>query len=98
MIGCTFLLCGCLLSPVIPPLGAVYSDVGAPQSLGPRPDLGSKTGEASSTAYLGMVSLGDCGVTAAAANGGISKVTHTDYKFVNILGLYQKYTTIVHGD
>ncbi len=98
VLGCTFALCGCLLSPVVPPTGAIYSDIGAPQSLGPRAELGSKTGEASSTAILGMVSFGDCGVTAAAKNGGISKVHHTDYTFFNVLGIYQKYTTVVYGD
>ena len=87
---------GCVGAPIVPPLGVLYTDIDAPISL--RGDFGSKRGEASVTAYLGLISLGDASVRAAARNGGISDVKHVSYEFRNIIGIYQHYTTVVFGD
>ena len=82
---------------MVPPVGMVYSDFDAPLGAGPR-DSGSKTGMSSVTAILGIISTGDGSVRAAATNGGIRNVKHVDYEFYNILGIYQRYTTVVYGD
>ena len=87
---------GCMGAPIVPPLGIVYTNIDAPISL--RGDFGSKRGEASVTAYLALFSTGDASVRAAARNGGISNVKHVDYEFRNVIGIYQRYTTVVFGD
>lgn len=90
---------GCVLAPVVPPPALLYSDFEAPldvdQEGGP---LGAREGRASVTAILGLVSWGDASIAAAAEEGGIGIVRHADYAYRNILGIYQRYTTIVRGD
>ncbi len=49
------------------------------------------------TSILGAVSWGDCSINAAAKDGGLSTIDSADYKYYNILGVYQTFTTIVHG-
>jgi len=93
-----FVLSGCgVIAPVVPPTGLLYTDMQAPITTGPA-EVGTKRGEASVTAILGLISTGDGSVAAAARNGRISKVSRVDYTYDNILGLYQKYTTIVYGE
>ena len=92
------MLTGCYLSPVIPPTGALYSDLKAPQTPAAKGALGTKSGRAEAYSILGLIGLGDCSVSAAANDGGVTTVNHTDYEFFNVLGVYQKYTTIVYGD
>jgi hypothetical protein len=97
LVAATLVLGGCIGAPVVPPVGMVYSDFDAPLGAGPR-DSGSKTGMSSVTAILGIISTGDGSVDAAARDGGISTVKGVDYHFTNVLGVYQRYTTVVHGD
>jgi len=56
-----------------------------------------KVGRAATHSVLGLVAWGDAGTSAAAAEGGIAVVTHADYELFNILGIYQRYTTVVYG-
>ena len=58
----------------------------------------SKTGEACTVNYLGMVTLGDASIEAARKNAGINKIAYIDSAYTNILGLYQKYCTLVRGN
>ena len=97
LVAATFALGGCIAAPVVPPIGMVYTDFDAPLGGGPR-DIGSKTGTSSVTAILGLFSTGDASVTAAAQAGGIRTVKGVDYQFTNVLGVYQRYTTVVTGD
>lgn len=85
-------------APVVPPIGMVYSDIKAPMD----PDFNStaapsKSGKAMATTILGLVATGDCSIKAAAENGGLSTIDSADYKYFNVLGVYQTFTTIVHG-
>ena len=62
-------------------------------------EVGSKTGKACTSAILGLIATGDMSIKAAAANGGISKVTSVDYSQSAILGgLYVTSCTIVNGN
>ncbi|UCE84816.1 MAG: TRL-like family protein [Deltaproteobacteria bacterium] len=88
---------GCVAAPVVPPLGMVYSDFDAPLGLGGG-EVGSRRGESSVVAVLGLVSTGDASVRGAARAGGITEVKRVDYEFYNFLGLYQRFTTVVYGD
>jgi hypothetical protein len=89
----------CLVAPVIPPQGSIYSDLSAPLDTDlDQADMGSKKGEASSKSILGLISWGDASTSAAAKDGSITTVKHQDYRIFNVLGIFQRYTTVVHGD
>ena len=59
---------------------------------------GPRRGEASMDEILWVVSSGDASITAAAKSAGITKISTVEHEFVNVLCLYQKYTTIVTGE
>ncbi len=92
-------LAGCMVAPVVPPTGYVYNNTKAPLDVDfEKSEYGPKTGTASTHCVLGLVAWGDASAEAAARNGNISTIEHVDYKFTNVVfGIYQKYTTIVHG-
>ena len=46
---------------------------------------------------LGLVAWGDASAEAAAKDGGITIIEHVDYEYMNILFIYQRFTTIAHG-
>lgn len=79
-----------------PRVGAVYTDVKAPVAAGSGG--GARVGTATSTTYLGLVSIGDASVTAAKRNGGISSVSTVDEHIKSILGIVTTYTTTVRGN
>ena len=88
---------GCVVAPFQPPMGAV-SVVQAPLSTEGNFNAGSKKGEASAKCILGIVSVGDCSIDAAAKNGGLQKVNHLDYGYLNVFGVFQKTTVIAYGE
>ena len=92
----TLSVVGCYSAPVMPPVGIFYNDTTAPMAFAGK-EFGSKKGTATATSWFGVVSTGDCSISAAAKNGGITTVKHTDYHFSNIF-FYQRFTTIVYGD
>ncbi|MHC4514685.1 MAG: TRL-like family protein [Planctomycetota bacterium] len=93
-------LTGCFFAaPVVPPVGGLYSDIKAPMDIDfNKTAVASKSGEAMATTILGLVATGDCSINAAAKNGGITTIESADYKYFNVLGVYQTFTTIVHGN
>lgn len=91
--------CGAYMAPVIPPGGILFTDTKAPIDTNMESTkLGSKSGESSSFGVLCLFAFGDCSVNTAARNGQIETVTHVDYDYTNILGLYQNFKTIAYGD
>jgi hypothetical protein len=60
--------------------------------------LGSKVGKSSTTSILGLFAWGDASIAAAARDGGITRVRHADYEFLNVIGIYMSFTTVVRGD
>lgn len=58
----------------------------------------TKTGTASATNILGIISTGDYSIMAAMRNGNIKKVHHVDVKIENVLGLFATKTLIVYGE
>lgn len=60
-------------------------------------ELGTKKGEATCTSIIGLPLNSDCGIDAAAKNGNIRLVSHVDYKYSSLLGLYTTVTTTVFG-
>jgi len=90
---------GCVMTaPVVPPPALVQS-YQAPLDIDhDETQLGAKVGKSSTSNVLGLVSWGDGSTRAAARNGGITTIRTADYEFVSYLGIYSKYTTLVHGD
>ena len=86
--------CAMAASPVT---GFVYSDVDAPMSINSDAD-NTKKGVSSCRSYLGICATGDASIQAAAANGGISKIHHVDFRSYSILGVYAEFTTVVYGE
>lgn len=92
-------LTGCIVAPVVPTVGIIYNDTKAPLDYTQESSaVGSKTGISSTMSICGLVSLGDGSIKAAADAGGIKTINGADYEFFNVLGIYQKYTTVVNGD
>jgi hypothetical protein len=87
-----------VVAPVVPPPGLLYQSYEAPLSLHGLQKPGSKRGTASTQNILGLFSWGDASVHTAAMQGGIQTIQHADYEFYSVLGIYSRYTTVVHGD
>jgi hypothetical protein len=90
---------GCYTAPVMPPLGAIYADIKAPLTTeAEKPAVTDQRGEASTQSILGLVAWGDCSLDTAAKNGKLSTIEYADYSYMNVaLGIYQKFTVVVHG-
>ena len=88
------LLGGCATSA---PVGGIYTDVTLPMA-STSAQGGTKVGTSQCTSILSVLATGDCSIEAAKANGGITQVTHVDWKANNILGLIGNYTTTVYGN
>jgi hypothetical protein len=92
---------GCVFAPVSPPRGILWTDQTAPLFTGGGP--GSVQGRADAHNILFLLGWGDAGLAAAMndptiPNGPIRQIRHTDYRIQNYLLIYQRYTTIVHGE
>jgi hypothetical protein len=93
--------------PVVAPVGALYTEYKVPQStdFDATPAVPQRVGRAN-TSYLLIpmvfftidLAWGEASVKEAARNGGLSKVYYSDSEYTNVIGLYQKYTTIVYGE
>lgn len=91
-------LTGCLRAPVIPPQGWIYSEFKAPLDIDyNKTPVTGKMGSAESISILGCVALGDASAKEAAARGGITTIEHADYSYFNVLGVIQRYNTVVYG-
>ncbi|HEX8818902.1 MAG TPA: TRL domain-containing protein [Archangium sp.] len=77
---------------------SLYTNTTGNQFVNEQTKLGSKSGEGCVTSILGLVTTGDAGVSETARKANINRVTHIDYRFENILGLYAKYCAVVYGD
>ena len=89
---------GCVgpMGPVGGVGGMVYTDVSGPVGATSN-TAGSKMGQATSTGII-CVATGDSSIKTAAANGGITKISHVDYHTTSVLGIYAKTTVTVYGD
>lgn len=97
----TLTLVGCaptMSVPVAPPTASIFTSIQAPLDTDfDETQISNKSGRASTIWILGIVATGDASIKAAAVNGGISEVQHADYHYLNVLGVFAKFTTIVYG-
>ena len=94
-IGLMLLFSGCATQV---PYGGLYIDNTLPMQVGDNSVRSLKKGTATSNSVLGLVAQGDCSIEAACKNGGITKISHVDWKVKSFLGILGEYTTIVYGE
>jgi len=85
-------------SSLAPTLASCTLETKANDGTNPGNVQATKSGEACSTSILGWVTTGDSSVPAAAKAGGIKNVHSVDNKFVNYVGVYAQYCTVVTGE
>lgn len=95
-------LTGCALGPKAPfqpAQAALFNNTTAPLSTeyAATPVAGLRSGEASAVNIMGLFAFGDCGLRAAAEEGGLKTVFCADYSNFNVMGIYQKTTVTVYG-
>ncbi len=99
---CLVVMPGCAgiwFAPVMPPQGGMFTAISGPMDTDvDQTTIGSRSGSASTICVLGMFAFGDASISAAAEDGNLSTVNHVDYSYLNVLGIYQSFTTIVYGD
>jgi hypothetical protein len=85
---------GCANAPVIAPLTI---DQKGPVAGFDSTAGSSKVGRAQAEGIL-IVGYGDASISAAAAEGEITKIHHVDCEVLGIFGIYTRYETIVYGE
>jgi len=79
------------------PIGGILTDVTLPAGVTEHASA-KKTGVAKCQSILALVANGDCSIEAAKKDGGITKVSHVDWKANNILGIIGNYEVRVYGE
>jgi hypothetical protein len=95
-VTCAALLSGCATVGQAPVTAPITLNERGPVTYGPAAGS-SKIGRATATGIL-IVAWGDASISAAMANGGLTRVHHVDHETFNILGVYARYTTIAYGE
>jgi hypothetical protein len=95
-VGC-LTLNGCAAYGMAPVNGILMSDVRGPLAVTAYPTA-TKTGEATCSSVLGLISSGDCSIEAASKKAGITRIHSDDYHSKSTLGIIASFTVIVHGD
>jgi len=80
-----------------PTPGVIYNGSSSPIATGSGA-TGQKRGEACAMAIMGLVGIGEAGIADAAKAGGITQVSSVDREGINVLGIYTKACTVVHGN
>ena len=94
----TLFICSLLLISAL--TGCAYVNTRSPYDNNlDETTLGSKIGQASNYSVLWLFAWGDASYAAAAKNGEISVLKHSDVEYYTVLfGLYMRRTIIVYGD
>jgi hypothetical protein len=90
------LLTGCAMVAA-PVNGGLFTSLTAPITATDNA-ASSKVGSASCTSILGLIATGDCGISAAARNGNITKIHHVDHSATSVLGIFSSFETHVYGE
>ncbi len=79
------------------PVGGILTDITLPAGVTEHA-AAKKTGVAKCQSILALVANGDCSIEAAKKDGGITKVSHVDWKANNVLGIIGNYEVRVYGE
>lgn len=77
--------------------GFAYSDMISPGTV-TSADVGTKSGTSHAESFLGAYAAGDASINRAATGGGLSSVSHVDYKSFSVLFFYAKLETYAYGN
>lgn len=88
---------GCAMTVGSPATGFILNSAKGPGHAA-TPHKIMKEGRSTCQSILGLVASGDCTISTAAKNGGITKVATVDFDVSNILGIFAKTTIIVTGE
>ena len=61
-------------------------------------ETASKQGKSSCYSVFALVAFGNCSITSAMRDGGITKIHHVDSSSMNVYIFFFKYDTIVYGE
>jgi hypothetical protein len=89
-------LTGCVAPVGAPLMGAIYTSINGPGSIGDLAVGFSKVGQAKATGII-CVATGDASINTAARSVGITKIHHVDVEYMSVLGVYGEVTTTVYG-
>jgi hypothetical protein len=101
------LLAGCVLqkTPVVPPVGALYTEYTAPLTVNfNNTKVSTKPPGSSSTMYIHIpyidltFAFDQCDIQTAAANGRLTTVHYADYKIMSVLGIFGEFTVYAYGE
>jgi hypothetical protein len=88
---------GCAMTVGAPATGFLMTNATGPGMAATSHKI-VKEGRSTCKSILGVVASGDCSISTAAKNGGITKVATVDYEVSNILGIIASTTIIVKGE
>lgn len=98
IIVASVVLSGCALSPTPVGTALLFSDVKGPFAVDDSNAQSVKTGKACATNTLGLVATGDASIEAAKRAGDITKVSNVNTDQFSVLGLFNKFCTVVVGE
>ena len=79
--------------------GVLFEGNTAPYAVTSNPtNSQTKVGRSSYISVIGLIKIGDGGISAAAKNAGINKISYVDVQTTSVLGLFSKKETIVYGE
>lgn len=91
--------CSTYRAPVMPPVGLAFSSISAPLDTDAEGNPAAmKSGESSSSAILVLIAFGDSSIDAAVQDGNLETIHYLDYSYLNVLGVFQKFTTRAYGE
>lgn len=92
------LLNGCAAWPKAGNNGLFYTQVTTPFAVLDPEAKASRTGEACSIGFLGLIATGNTSIQSAMSSAGITKISTVEESFTHFLfGAYSSYCTIVKG-
>ena len=96
------LLLGTAVLVLMSGCGGVYMNLKTPMptlDMQVNADGQAKVGKASAEMFVWLVVVGDCSLSTAMTNGGITRIHHVDTEVQSVLfGVYGKFTTVVYGE
>lgn len=104
--GFCLIVTGCAMvkAPVAPPAGMIFTNYSAPLSTNfQSTPKGSRVGTSEAMyfrePFLGTTwAWGDASIQTAARNAGLTQINYADYEFLQVLGIFSKFTVRVRGD
>ena len=92
------ILSGCAYNSPVP--GVIFTNTTFPSGDKVKLDseTASKQGKSSCYSVFALVAFGNCSITSAMRDGGITKIHHVDSSSMNVLYFFYKYDTIVYGE